>query len=362
MIRRSTTLLLFAVLFVSGVYAQKTAKISFWETTHNFGSFSEKLGSVSCVFSFVNTGDAPLIITRATASCGCTRPEFPMQPVAPGDSGQIKVTYNAVGRPGSFEKNISVYANTDPERTTLIIKGSVIPVQRSVAPAYGHTMGTLGLKAVHVPFFEVYTKKTKVEKIDIINNGKTPLTLEFDKVPRHLDVSVLPETLSPGEKGRILITYHADRAKDWGIRRDEFWVKLPSSDKPQPQNKITVSADIQEDYSGMTPDQIAKAPHLEIGNDLVDFGTIKGNTAVSKSVSLTNTGVSNLQIRKVNNESQVVSVSLPQMSIQSGKSIDMKITVRPSKSRSRLLNHRIFIITNDPARPTISLPVVATFE
>ena len=112
MIRRSTTLLLFAVLFVSGVYAQKTAKISFLETTHNFGSFSEKLGSVSCVFSFVNTGDAPLIITRATASCGCTRPEFPMQPVAPGDSGQIKVTYNAVGRPGSFEKNISVYANT----------------------------------------------------------------------------------------------------------------------------------------------------------------------------------------------------------------------------------------------------------
>ena len=315
MIRRGTILLLFAVLFVSGVYAQKTAKISFLETTHNFGSFSEKLGSVSCVFSFVNTGDAPLIITRATASCGCTRPEFPMQPVAPGDSGQIKVTYNAVG-----------------------------------------------LKAVHVPFFEVYTNKTKVEKIDIINNGKTPLTLEFDKVPRHLDVSVLPETLSPGQKGRILITYHADRAKDWGIRRDEFWVKLPSSDKPQPQNKITVSADIQEDYSGMTPDQIAKAPHLEIGNDLVDFGTIKGNAAASKSVSLTNTGVSNLQIRKVNNESQVVSVSLPQMSIQSGKSIDMKITVRPSKSRSRLLNHRIFIITNDPARPTISLPVVATFE
>lgn len=161
MIRRSTTLLLFAVLFVSGVYAQKTAKISFLETTHNFGSFSEKLGSVSCVFSFVNTGDAPLIITRATASCGCTRPEFPMQPVAPGDSGQIKVTYNAVGRPGSFEKNISVYANTDPERTTLIIKGSVIPVQRSAAPAYGHTMGTLGLKAVHVPFLKYIPIKPK---------------------------------------------------------------------------------------------------------------------------------------------------------------------------------------------------------
>lgn len=107
---------------------------------------------------------------------------------------------------------------------------------------------------------------------------------------------------------------------------------------------------------------MAKAPHLECGAELIDFGTIKGNAPVSISVPLSNTGVSNLQIRKINNDSQVVSVSLPQMSIQSGKSIDLKVTVKPSKSRSRLLNHRIFIITNDPVRPTISLPVVATFE
>lgn len=362
MIRRNILASLFVVFFVSGVCAQKSAKISFKETTHNFGSFSEKLGTVSCSFTFVNAGDAPLIITRATASCGCTRPEFPVNPIAPGDSGQIKVTYKAVGRPGGFEKVISVYANTDPERSSLVIKGSVMPVQRSAAPAYGHTMGDLGLKAVHVPFFEVYTNKSKAESIDVINNGKTPLSVDFDKVPRHLSVTMIPATLAPGEKGKIEITYHADRAKDWGIRRDEFWVKLPFSDKPQPQNKITVSADIQEDYSGITADQLAKAPHLESDTELVDFGTVKGNTPASISVRLSNTGVSNLQIRKINNESQVVSVSVPQMSIQSGKSIDLKVTVKPSKSRSRLLNHRIFIITNDPARPTISLPVVATFE
>ncbi len=362
MSKRNIIVLFLAIISVWGVYAQKTARISFKESVHNFGSFSEKLGRVSCSFSFVNTGDAPLIITRVTASCGCTHPEFPMQPIAPGDSGQIKVTYNAVGRPGGFNKNVTVYANTDPERTILQIKGTVIPLQRNVTLAYAHTMGNLGLKAVHVPFFEVYTNKEKQEKIDVINNGKEPLTLTFDKVPRHLDVSMSPETLAGGQKGEIIITYHAEKAKDWGIRRDEFWVKLPFSDKPQPQNKITVSADIQEDYSGMTPDQIAKAPHLEIGSDLVDFGTIKNNAQVSMSVPLSNTGASNLQIRKINNESQVVSVSLPQMSIKPGKSADLKITVKPSKSRSRLLNHRIFIITNDPVRPTISLPVIATFE
>lgn len=361
MTRPSIVALLFALLLVPAVWAQKAAKISFKETVHNFGSFSEKLGKVSCSFSFVNTGDKPLIITRVTASCGCTRPEFPLQPIAPGDSGKIKITYNAVGRPGSFDKNIMVYANTDPERTVLVVKGIVIPIQR-VALAYGHTMGDLGLKAVHVPFFEVYTDKAKQEKIEIINNGKTPLTLAFDKVPRHLDVSVTPATLAAGQKGQILITYHAEKAKDWGIRKDEFWVKLPFSDKPQPQNKITVSADIQEDYSDMTPDQIAKAPHFELGTGVVDFGTIKNNAPVSLSVKLSNTGASNLQIRKINNESQVVSVSIPQMSIKAGKSIDMKVTVKPSKSRSRLLNHRIFIITNDPTRPTISLPVIATFE
>ena len=79
------------------------------------------------VFTFINKGNAPLIITRASANCGCTKPEYPVKPVAPGKEGQIKVTYQPKGRPGSFSKNIYVYTNGEPERVVLLITGTVIP-------------------------------------------------------------------------------------------------------------------------------------------------------------------------------------------------------------------------------------------
>ena len=63
----------------------------------------------------------------ASANCGCTKPEYPVKPVAPGKEGQIKVTYQPKGRPGSFSKNIYVYTNGEPERVVLLITGTVIP-------------------------------------------------------------------------------------------------------------------------------------------------------------------------------------------------------------------------------------------
>lgn len=94
--------------------------------THDFGNIREADGPVSHDFTFTNTGDAPLIIVSANASCGCTTPEIPKAPIKPGESATVKVTYNPLGRPGEFEKNIRVKTNLK-ERTSLKIKGVVIP-------------------------------------------------------------------------------------------------------------------------------------------------------------------------------------------------------------------------------------------
>ncbi|MCP9611546.1 DUF1573 domain-containing protein [Coprobacter tertius] len=122
-------ILFFAMILIGTTlaFAQKEARIQFKEITHSFGNVQESDGTVSCEFEFVNTGNAPLIIIRASASCGCTIPEYPQQPVAPGKKGIIKVTYNAKGRPGAFQKNVYVYSNTKPDKSILTIKGTVIP-------------------------------------------------------------------------------------------------------------------------------------------------------------------------------------------------------------------------------------------
>lgn len=104
----------------------KGAEIRFAEKTYNFGTIPENGGPVSHFFEFTNTGSAPLVIISATASCGCTRPSYPTEPIAPGKKGKIKVTYLPEGRPGEFDKVIKVRTNAkDGKKTSLKITGTV---------------------------------------------------------------------------------------------------------------------------------------------------------------------------------------------------------------------------------------------
>lgn len=101
-------------------------QISFAEKQYNFGIVAENGGPISHFFEFTNTGDAPLVIISATASCGCTRPTYPTEPIAPGKKGKIKVTYLPEGRPGEFDKVVKVRTNAkDSKKISLKITGTV---------------------------------------------------------------------------------------------------------------------------------------------------------------------------------------------------------------------------------------------
>ncbi len=100
--------------------------IKFEKTTHDFGTFSETNSTQKCVFTFTNVGKSPLIINQAIASCGCTVPSFPEKPIAPGDSGVIKITYNGLGYyPGTFKKVITVMTNAKTRMMRLYIEGNM---------------------------------------------------------------------------------------------------------------------------------------------------------------------------------------------------------------------------------------------
>lgn len=106
---------------------QGKAEIKFKETTHNFGTIREEGGPVSCEFEFENVGNKNLVIVDARAECGCTRPSFPQNPIAPGKKGKVKVTYHPIGRPGGFDKTVTVKTNGKPSKVRLKIKGTVMP-------------------------------------------------------------------------------------------------------------------------------------------------------------------------------------------------------------------------------------------
>ena len=122
-------MILSALMLVCGMMmaiAQNPAQIKFDKTTHNFGTFSEAKPVVTCVFTYTNVGEQPLVINQAIASCGCTVPEYTKTPVKPGEKGEMKVTYNGTGKfPGHFKKSITVITNGVVEKTRIYIEGTM---------------------------------------------------------------------------------------------------------------------------------------------------------------------------------------------------------------------------------------------
>jgi len=102
------------------------AKIKFEKTEHDFGTINEG-EIVDTVFSFKNSGKSELIITSAKGSCGCTVPEWPKEPIMPGEEGQIRVKFNSDKKPNLQQKTITLVTNTEQGKEILKIKAQVTP-------------------------------------------------------------------------------------------------------------------------------------------------------------------------------------------------------------------------------------------
>ena len=134
--------------------------ITFEKTEHDFGKINEGDGRVSVDFEFKNEGMAPLVLSNVRASCGCTTPSWTKEPVEPGQSGKITVTYNPNGRPGRFQKTVTITSNASEPTKKVYIKGEVIPKQAKPVNKYTLAVGELNMK-------------TKVLDLGVIKKGES---------------------------------------------------------------------------------------------------------------------------------------------------------------------------------------------
>lgn len=100
------------------------AKITWEEDAFDFGKVITGQ-KVQHRYKFKNSGESPLIISNAAASCGCTVPTWTREPIAPGDTGSIFVEFNSENRMGPQEKTVTVTANTNPSTHLLKLTGRV---------------------------------------------------------------------------------------------------------------------------------------------------------------------------------------------------------------------------------------------
>lgn len=347
-------LLIFCIAgFLAPLMSQTVqSKISFNEQSHNFGKFKEADGKVTHKFEFVNTGGSDLIVQNVTASCGCTAPRWTREPVPPGGKGFVAATYNPAGRPGSFRKYVTVISNSNPGSVRLTIAGEVVPKPRTVEDDYRYAMGPMRLKSNHLAFGNIKNTGKSEKRLEVINHSDAPVEIAFERVPKHITIKAEPATLKPEEKGFLVASYNAPIRNDWGFVIDRMGLKI--NGVSERNYSLVISANIEEDFAAMTAEQLAKAPVLSVDDPEFKFGKINQGEKVEHIYVLTNSGKSDLHIRKVKASCGCTAVQPEKRVIAPGESVDIK-TVFNSAGKVGNQNKTVTIITNDPKKSKMIL-------
>jgi len=327
-------------------------KVSFNETTHDFGKFKEADGKVSHKFEFVNTGGTDLIIQNVSASCGCTAPSWTREPVPPGGKGYVAATYNPAGRPGAFRKYVTVISNSNPGSVRLTIAGEVEPKPRTIEDDYRYAMGPMRLKSNHLAFGNLKNTASNEKSLEVINNSDEDVKVAFQKVPKHVSIKMVPAVLKAKQKGLIVATYNAPMRNDWGFVIDRM--NLDINGTTDRTYSLVVSANIEEDFSALSEAELANAPVLGVDDPEFKFGKITQGDKVEHTYVLSNSGKTDLVIRKVKASCGCTAVQPDKTVIAPGESVNIK-TVFNSAGKVGNQNKTVTIITNDPKKSKMIL-------
>jgi hypothetical protein len=354
--------LLFAVTIgfvLNGQQAQ--SKMQLLETEHDFGKFKEEAGRQTYDFVVTNTGNDPLVIQNIVASCGCTTPDWTRSPIPAGGKGKITAIYDPKDRPGPFNKTLSVYTNSKPEVVVLTIKGEVIPHEKTVEELFTFPVGSVRFESNHLAFTNIKKTEKKIRVMQLVNTSDKDAKVEFINLPPHLSLKVTPETLKPGQKGIIEGTYDATQNSGWGNVSD--MVKVKVNDVVQENVYYYVSANLVEDFSSLTKEDMDNAPVFRITSNTVDLGKIKGSTQNDVEFKFQNAGKRDLIIRHIRSTCGCTAVQQGNqgIGIKPGEWSTIKATFN-SGGYSGKVTKAIYVYTNDPKNSEIVLMLNAEVE
>lgn len=171
---------LLLIFTLPAICAQEVNKsVKFEKTIHDFGKILETGGKVTYRFKFTNVGRDTVVMTFARSGCGCVTPSVPKNPVLPGKSDYVTVSFDPEFRPGKFSKEIAVISN-GRKYNRIWVNGEVLPGKHSVAKNHRHTLG-LNLYSSNrvLNFASVQAGKEKTLDLSLGNNSDKTMDIKF---------------------------------------------------------------------------------------------------------------------------------------------------------------------------------------
>ena len=339
------------------------------ETTYDFGTIGENDGYAEHIFYFKNTGSAPLVITNVSASCGCTKPEWSSEPVAPGKDGFIILTYNPKGRLGPINKVATVNTNESDgfKRHRLTILGQVVEKPSDPGVFFADTLSGIGVENRHMSIKAFHPVNASKMVSYIKNYHNETVYFAWENVPDYMTIKA-PDSLKADWPSEIIITIDGAKAAD---KRGRFtdkctWIIKNSEGRILGSEQLYVSVNYVDDFSKMSPLQSVSAPVLEIQNAFLNFGEIKKSAiglfggGTNKPITFTNTGKSDLVIHSLTVDDE--RVQLPDMkgkTIKAGESYTVQATLKTKELHAEMLDTDIYVVCNDPKGPVRRIKVTA---
>lgn len=348
--RNLLTAILTLILAASGACPQ----VRWLATEHDFGAFDEDDGKVYADFKFVNDSETPLRIEQVRSSCGCTVPQYSKAVVAHGDTATVTVAYNPSGRPGRFSKTLRVKLSDDSTET-LLIKGVVIGSQNTLRSRYPIVDGPIRLHGDMVTFGAVKSGRIKSQFFEVYNTSREAIAPYWSNIPKYLRVTTVHDTIPPGERGVYSFVLAPVKSTPYGILTDSLTFNVPG----EAPLSIEIAAIVEEDFSNLTEKQRADAPVITTDTDRLDFGEFSSSDKpMTLRFRVTNLGKNELIIRRLHTSEPGITVKASFSKLKKGKSGTVKVTFDPSQFSGTLLNSRLQVITNDPARPLTTVRLI----
>ncbi len=354
--------LILAAFFISvAVQAQQLKPLRFQEEIHDFGYVDQEGGPVIYSFQFMNVSNRPVKILSVQASCGCTTPDWSKEPIGPGANGFIQASFNPQGRPGYFNKSLTVTTDFDSNPLILQIKGQVSTGTSASAEAeFRSTSGSWRLKISSFNLGKVYMKdEFAAKEFPVMNAGDKPVTFLKVDGPSYIRAEVLPKTLGPGERGKIRISYNGKQKGQYGFQSDQ--IQIHTDDAALAIKPFTVYATLEEFFPVLSPEELSKAPRLNIAGTSLDFGKTKQHQDATKVVSIVNNGRSELLIRAVQGNCACIKASASKEKLKPGESGTIIITFNP-QDRLGTQQKSVTVYSNDPQAPAQRITFTAYVE
>lgn len=345
------------LMVVTGI-AQQAKFLTFREEIHDFGTVDENGGPVTYEFSFVNNSNRPVKILKVQASCGCTTPGWSKEAIAPGKEGFVQASYNPKGRPGFFNKSLTVMTDLEANPIILQIKGHVTNDEDPAPSDFPVSKGSLKFRTSSFNMGRVYRKDEYVVRdFPVLNTGDKPITFTGESAhPSYIKLDVQPKVLEPGKKGVIKVSYNGALRDAYGFQSDN--IELVTDDAADPSKSFSVYATLEDFFPETTVSEMSRAPEFTLSGRTIDFGNIRPNTTVVREVAFTNTGKKNLELRAIQPNCTCITATANKTTLKPGESGTISISFNPA-NRIGTQNKAVSFYTNDPRNPVQRLTFTA---